>query len=150
MMGFVLLWLLQDLLTVFLGGTMQVPEFFLLGVVFTLLTEEDEDHLWGIWSAFAGGLLWDLRWVGIPGFFTLGYVVVVMLVLWLWRAIPTQGRTLGMVFVLLEASQMLPTLLPLLILGGETGSGFFLLQQIYALPALLLCLHLYSRRIKGE
>ena len=148
MMDFVLLWLLQDLLTVFFGGTMQVPEFFLLGVVFRLLTDEGEDCLWAIWTAFGGGLLWDLRWVGIPGFFTLGYVVVILLVLWLWSAIPASGRTMPVVFILLEASQMIPTLLPVLILGGDMGGVFFLMQQLCALPALSLCLYLYSRRPK--
>ena len=147
-MGFVLLWLLQDLLTVLLGGRMQVPELFLLGLVFRLLTDGGEDRLWAIWSAFVGGLLWDLRWIGIPGFFTLGYVVVVMLVLWVWDAIPAHGQTFPVVAALLEASQLIPPLLPVLILGGDTGGGFFLAQQLYALPALLLCLYLYARWLR--
>ena len=56
-MGFALLWLLQDYLTILLGGRMQVPELFLLGIVLRLLTVESEDRLWAIWGAFAGGLL---------------------------------------------------------------------------------------------
>ena len=149
-MIFVLLWLLQDLLTVLFGGMMQVPELFLMGVVYCLLLDEGEDRLWAIWSAFAGGLLWDLRWVGIPGFFTLGYVAVVMLVLWVWSAVPLQGRTGFIAFLLLEASQLIPPLLPVLILGGDTGGGFFLMEQLYALPALLLCLFLYTHRAEDE
>ena len=145
-MGLVLLWLLQDFLTVLFGGRMQIPELFLLGVVFRLLTDGSEDRLWAIWSAFIGGLLWDLRWVGIPGFFILGYVVVVMLVLWVWNAIPSQGQTLPVAMALLEASQLIPPLLPVLALGGNTGWEFFFTQQIYALPSLLLCLFLYTRR----
>ena len=149
-MGLVLLWLLQDFLTVLLGGRVEVPEFFLLGIVFSLLNSKGEDRLWAIWSAFVGGLLWDLRWVGIPGFFTLGYVVVVMLTLWIWSSIPAHGQTLLIVAVLLEASQLIPALLPVLILGGDIGGGFFLLQQLYALPALLLCLYLHARRMRDN
>jgi len=145
-----LLWLLQDILTVLFGGVMQIPELFLLGIVYRLLMDEDEDRVWAIWTAFAGGLLWDLRWVGIPGFFTLGYVAVVLLVLWVWSAIPLQGRTGLVAFLMLESSQLIPPLLPVFILGGDTGGGFFLMEQIYALPALLLCLWLYSQYRKAR
>ena len=145
-----LLWLLQDLLTVLFGGVIQVPELFLLGIVYRLLKDEDEERVWAIWTAFGGGLLWDLRWVGIPGFFSVGYVAVVLLVLWVWSNIPLQGRTRFIVFLMLESSQLIPPLLPVLILGGETGGSFFLMEQFYALPALLLCLWFYSQRMKAD
>ena len=147
-MGFALLWLLQDYLTILLGGRMQVPELFLLGIVLRLLTVESEDRLWAIWGAFAGGLLWDLRWVGIPGFFTLGYVVVVLVVLWVWSVVPAHGQTLIVAASLLEASQLIPPLLPVLALGGSTGWGFFITQQFYSMPAVLLCLFIYVRRTR--
>ena len=127
---------------------MQVPEIFLLTVAYRLLLEEGEDRLWGIWTAFFGGLLWDLRWIGIPGFFTLGYVCAVMLILWAWNAIPVQGRTSMVFFTLLEVTQLLPPLLPVLIFGGDRGGAFFVLQQVLALPLVLLCVYRYSRRMK--
>ena len=129
-------------------GVMQVPEIFLLTVAYRLLLEEGEDRLWGIWTAFFGGLLWDLRWIGIPGFFTLGYVCAVMLILWAWNAIPVQGRTSMVFFALLEVTQLLPPLLPVLIFGGDRGGAFFALQQALALPLVLLCVYRYSRRMK--
>ena len=113
-----------------------------------MLLEEGEDRLWGIWTAFFGGLLWDLRWIGIPGFFTLGYVCAVMLILWAWNAIPVQGRTSMVFFTLLEVTQLLPPLLPVLIFGGDRGGAFFVLQQVLALPLVLLCVYRYSRRMK--
>ena len=150
----VTLWLLQDLLTVFSGGGMQIPGLFMLGVVYKLLLDKnDEDGLWAVWSAFAGGILWDLRWVGIPGFFTLGYVAVVMIVIQVWALITPQGRASGsslLIFALLEISQLLPPMLPVLILGGRTGGNFFIMQQIYSLPAILLTLHIYSRKVKDS
>ena len=129
---------------------MQLPELFLMGIVYKLIAEEREDKLWAIWTAFFGGLLWALRWVGVPGFFTLGYVAVVALILWAWRVIPGHGRTLWVVFLLLESSQFIPNLVPVLILGGSTGGSFFISQQMYALPALLICLYLYSKQAEQQ
>ena len=153
-MQLVILWLIQDLLTVLTGGGMQIPGLFMLGLVYRLLVDEgSEDSLWAIWSAFAAGILWDLRWVGIPGFFTLGYVIVVMIVIQVWGAIPPQGRASGtslIVFTLLEVSQMLPPLLPVLILGGSAGWNFFIMQQVYSLPAILLCMYIYLRHVKSS
>lgn len=153
-MMLIILWLIQDLLTVFTGGGMQIPGLFMLGVVFRLLFSDnnnDDGNLWAIWSAFAGGILWDLRWVGIPGFFTLGYVVVVLIVIQVWGIIPPQGRVSGtgfLVFILLECSQLIPPLLPVLILGGNTGGGYFLMQQVYSLPAILFTMYMYFQKVR--
>lgn len=145
---FVLFWLIQDLLTVLAWGVVQIPEIFLLSVGYRLLCEDEEDRLWAVWTAFFGGLIWDLRWIGIPGFFTLGYVCVVMLILWVWSALPAQGRTPVIFFALLEGTQLLPSLSPALILGAEGGWGFYVLQQAFALPLVLLCACRYARRMK--
>ena len=153
-MTLVILWLIQDLLTVFTGGGMQIPGLFMLGIVYRLLIEDDPDEgLRSIWSAFAGGVFWDLRWVGIPGFFTLGYVIVVMIVIQVWGAIPPQGRASGtslIVFTLLEVSQLLPPMLPVLILGGNVGWSLFIVQQVYSLPAILLTMYLYLQKLRSK
>lgn len=156
-MALIVLWLAQDLLTVFAGGGMQIPGLFMLGLVYKLLVDEgSEDSLWAIWSAFAGGILWDLRWVGIPGFFTLGYVIVVLIVIQVWGMIPPQGRVSGtglLVFVLFEVSQLLPPMLPVMILGslgGVTSLGVLLMRQVYAFPAILICMYVYFRRIRNN
>lgn len=150
----IILWLIQDLFTVFTGGGMQIPGLFMLGLVYRLLTDEDsEASLWAIWTAFTGGILWDLRWIGIPGFFTLGYVIVIMIVIQVWGAIPPQGRASGtslLVFALMEISQLIPPMLPVLILGGSMGWNYFLMQQVYSLPAILFCMYIYLRRIRSN
>ncbi len=150
----VILWLIQDFLTVLSGGGMQIPGLFMLGIVYRLLFNDDSDvNLWAIWSAFAGGILWDLRWIGIPGFFTLGNVIVVLILVQVWGSIPPQGRTGGMfllVFILMEISQLIPPMLPVLILGGNTGWSFFLLQQFYSLPAIGFSMYLYSKRLRNS
>ena len=153
-MMLVILWLVQDLLTVFTGGGMQIPGLFMLGIAFRLLftdSTDDDGNLWAIWSAFAGGILWDLRWIGIPGFFTLGYVVVVLIVIQVWGIIPPQGRVSGsglLVFILLECSQLIPPVLPVLVLGGSAGWGYFLMQQACSLPAILFTMYIYARRAR--
>ncbi len=133
---------------------MQIPGLFMLGLTYRLLVDEgSEDSLWAIWAAFAGGILWDLRWVGIPGFFTLGYVVVVLIVIQVWGAIPPQGRESGtslIVFVLMEVSQIVPPLVPVLVLGGSTGWSYFLMQQVYSLPAILFCMYVYLRKVRSN
>ena len=155
-MTLVILWLIQDLLTVFTGGGMQIPGLFMLGVVYKLLfsdSNNDDGNLWAIWSAFAGGILWDIRWIGIPGFYTLGYVVVVLIVIQVWGIIPPQGRVSGsslLVFILLECSQLIPPMLPVLILGGNTGWGYFLMQQVYSLPAILLTMYIYLQKARDN
>lgn len=154
-MVIIILWLIQDFLTVFTGGGMQVPGLFMLGIVCRLLLDDGngDGSLWAIWSAFAGGILWDLRWVGIPGFFTLGYVTVVLIVLQVWGMIPPQGRVSGtslIVFVLLECSQLIPPLLPVLILGGSAGWSYFLTQQAWSLPAILITMYIYFRTMRDR
>lgn len=148
----VVLWLIQDVLTVFTGGGMQIPGLFMLGIAYKLLIDEgNDDNLWAIWSAFAGGALWDLRWVGIPGFFTLGYVAVVLVIIQVWGLIPPQGRISGtgwLVFILLEITQLIPPLLPVLILGGNIGWSYFLYQQIYSLPAIFITMAIYSGKVR--
>ena len=149
----IILWLIQDFLTVLSGGGMEMPGLFMLGLVYKILFDETSDsNLWAIWGAFAGGILWDLRWLGIPGFFTLGNIIVVLIVIQFWGAMPPQGRTSGMgffVFILIEVSQILPPLIPVLILGGRVWN-FFFMQQIYSLPVILITMSLYLRRLKNE
>ena len=159
-MRLVILWLIQDFLTVFSGGGMQIPSIYMLGLIYSLLVEDDKENtapdmskLWGIWASFCGGILWDLRWVGIPGFYTVGYVIVVMTVIQVWSMIPPQGRASGntlIVFMLLEISQLLPPLLPVLILGGSIGWNFFLMQQVYSLPAILITMYIYLRKVRSK
>ncbi|MDY6399547.1 MAG: hypothetical protein SPL10_03405 [Synergistales bacterium] len=148
----VILWLIQDFFTVLCGGSMQIPGLFIMGIIYKILFADDnaDGNLWAIWSAFAGGILWDLRWIGIPGFFTLGNVIVVLIVIQIWGALPPHGRKTGtgfLVFVLFELSQLVPPLLPVLILGGDSGWSLYLLRQAYAFPIVLLTIYFYLKNL---
>ncbi|MDR2527505.1 MAG: hypothetical protein LBD04_00605 [Synergistaceae bacterium] len=142
-------WLAQDLLTVLTNGAVRVPEIFLLSLAYRLLTGEREAGVFSIWAAFLGGLLWDLRWVGFPGFYTLTYVAVVMGLLGLWNTLPAQGRTPLVVFSLFWASQLLPATLAVLILHraeDDAARSLFLMQQGYAIPLSLLSAFFHFQR----
>ena len=148
-----LFWLLQDFLTVLTEGAMRVPEIFLLCLVYRLLTRDRDGNVAIIWTAFAGGLLWDLRWIGIPGFFTLSYVGVVMIVMWLWNTVPVSGRAPFLVFSLFWAAQLLPASLSIFVLERNVGSArwsLFWAQQGLGLPLSLLCAFIYDQREKAR
>jgi rod shape-determining protein MreD len=146
-------WLFQDFLTVLTFGTMQIPEFFLLYLVYRLLTQDREKNISVIWAAFLGGLIWDLRWIGIPGFFILSYVSAVMVVLWVWNTLPVSGRTPAIIFLLFWATQLLPAFLSTLILRRSAGGEKWILfgfQQGCAVPIALLSTFLYVRHWKKQ
>ena len=151
-MFLIFLWLIQDFLTVFAGGSARIPGLFILGLTYKILDDStSENRLSSIWIAFAGGILWDLRWVGVPGFFTLGYVIVVLITIQIWGLIPPQNRSSGtgiIIFILLEISQLVPPLVPVLVLGGATGWQFFISQQLYALPVICICMYVFSQKVK--
>ena len=148
----VALWLAQDLLTVLMSGTVRMPEFFLLCLVYRLLIGERDVYVPVIWTAFFGGLLWDLRWVGIP-FFTLCYVVVAMAVMSVWNTLPASGRTLFVIFFIFWAAQLLPAVLYVLILERATGNlnwTLFAVQQGCAAPVSLLGAYFYFKHEKNQ
>ena len=145
-------WLAQDLLTVLTSGTVRMPEIFLLSLVYRLLIGDRDVYVSVIWTAFFGGLLWDLRWVGIP-FFTLCYVAVVMIVMSAWNTLPSSGRTALVIFSLFWTAQLLPAVLSVLILERETvkqGWTLFGVQQGCAVPVSLLSAFFYFKHEKNR
>ena len=149
----VVAWFVQDLLTVLTWGTLQMPELFLYSLVYRLLTRDRDINVSIIWSAFIGGLFWDLRWVGIPGFFTLTYTGAVLIAMWVWNNLPVSGRTPVIVFLLLWGSQMVPAVLPFPFLGrnvGSTGWAAFMVQQGCMVPLALLGVFFYFRHMKDQ
>jgi len=148
----VVFWLAQHLLAVLLAGTVRVPEIFLLSLVYRLLTNDRDVNVSVIWAAFAGGLLWDLRWIGIP-FFTLCYVLAVLGVMSFWNTLPSSGRTMPIIFFLFWAAQLLPAVLFVLVLERGTGNTdwmLFGLQQGCAVPISFLSAFLYFRHEKSR
>jgi hypothetical protein len=149
----VVFWFVQDFLSVLTWGTMQVPEIFLLSLAYRLLTRDRETTLPVIWWAFTGGFFWDLRWVGIPGFYTLSYVCVIMAVMWAWNTLPVSGRTPPVIFFLFWAAQMVPPLFSLLLPGRDSGDSkwaFFVAQQGCVVPLALFGVFFFIRYMKDH
>ena len=145
-------WLTQDLLTVLMYGTVRMPEIFLLSLVYRILTGGRNVYVSAIWTAFFGGLLWDLRWVGVP-FFTLCYVAAVMGVMSVWNTLPSSGRTVFIIFCLFWAAQLLPAVLSALILERKAGNldwALFGVQQGCAVPVSLLSAFFYFQHEKSQ
>ncbi|GHV45645.1 hypothetical protein FACS1894204_05330 [Synergistales bacterium] len=124
-----------------------MPEIFLLSLVYSLLTKDRSANVAIIWTAFLGGLAWDLRWVGFTGFYTISYTAVVLLVIWAWSALPVSGRTTSVIFFLFWAAQLVPSVLFFLTLERDVDMTFFVMQQSCAAPLSLLGTFLCYRRI---
>ena len=87
-------WLLQDFAQLLLMGICIVPDVFLMTALFMALlpgvSGERQTKL--VWAAFAGGLLWDLRWTNLPGLSAAIGGGVLGLICFLWYKTPAQGR----------------------------------------------------------
>ena len=84
-------WYLQDLFQVIFGGWAVAPDLFLTYLLSKGLTDERDYDIY-LWGCFIGGLLWDLRWTGIPGFSASLYGAIFMVFRLLWTIIPKEGR----------------------------------------------------------
>ncbi|GHS89627.1 hypothetical protein AGMMS49957_13230 [Synergistales bacterium] len=124
-----------------------MPEIFLLSLVYDILTKDRAENVAIIWTAFLGGLAWDLRWVGFTGFFTISYTAVVLLVMWAWSALPASGRTTSVIFFMFWGAQLIPSVLFFLTLGRDADMTFFVMQQSCAAPLSFLGTFLCYKRI---
>jgi len=139
MIWIVVSWFFQDFLQVFLSQSIPVPEYFLLVLLFRVLLQEANDKS-SFWIAFAGGLLWDLRWTGLLGLSAGLYVSVVMLLSWLWHLLPVTGRTVWVFCSLLWLGPLIISVARSLIwdMNGSFFISGFLVQQLCIIPVIIL------------
>lgn len=146
----ILCWILQDLAQVFMMGIMLVPELFLLVSIFCMVRgdlSEGSVSRW-IWAAFAGGLVWDLRWASLPGLSALVYTLCMVCSYIFWIRTPTGGRSAalyafiaGMAHVISGAVHYLVWAAP-----SQAATRMFVIQQLSALPALAILCVIYAYR----
>lgn len=86
-----ILWYTQDFLQVLFGGWTLAPDIFFVSLMTLGLSDERHFHRY-VWGCFIGGLLWDLRWTGVPGFCASIYSLLFMAFRLLWFMIPKEGR----------------------------------------------------------
>ena len=144
-------WYLQDLLQVAFSGRFLVPDLFFLFVVFRLaVVTRDVPAV--VWPAFFGGLLWDLRWTALPGLTALAYAFSAAVCALVWNHIPDSGRT-PRLFLILAVCGHLFIGIARFMAWSESRSdllGFFALQQIVALPVVLIAFMAVSTRSAGS
>jgi len=146
-----IVWLLQDLLQLLAMGIILVPEFFLLVVAYEVVSGSLNPARICvlIWIAFAGGIVWDLRWVTFPGMSGLVNSLSVLAVYTVWNRTPVTGRSVFMFGLLAAAAHFISGVVRYLAWAapGEAALRLFLIQQLLGVPILaLLCLILVFRK----
>jgi hypothetical protein len=144
-------WYLQDLLQLLAMGIIMIPELFLLSVAYEIVSGSLRPGKICIliWIAFAGGLIWDLRWVTFPGMSGLVNSLSVLAIYTVWNRTPITGRSVLMFGVLAGAAHVLSGVAHYLAWAApsETALRLFLIQQLLGVPALaLLCMILAFRK----
>jgi hypothetical protein len=151
LISLVAVWLLQDLLQVLAMGIALVPEFFLLTVVYKMVSgplRYGRTVMW-IWLAFAGGILWDLRWASSPGISGLVNALSVLAVYAAWSRTPITGRSVLLFALLAGAMHFVSGIVHYIAWTSPNQSAIrmFLIQQLLGVPVLaLLCMILAFRR----
>jgi len=152
MIAAVIIWLLQDMIQVLAMGFMLVPEFFLLVVVYEIVSgplSSTRISRW-IWFAFAGGVVWDLRWVGVPGMTALINVLAVVLVYRIWNRMPAGGRSAPLFALLAGVTHFLSGILHYLAwaVPSQAALRLFMIQQLIAVPVLVMLSLIYAFRLR--
>jgi hypothetical protein len=143
-------WLLQDLSQALAMGIMLVPEFFLLMLVYGIVSSpirQERISLW-IWFAFAGGILWDFRWAASPGMSSLINVGTVIAVYALWNRTPLAGRGAFLLAVIGGAAHFISGMIHYLAWATPSHAAvrMFIIQQLLGVPALALMCLIYAFR----
>jgi len=138
-------WLLQDLLQLLTMGIIMIPELFLLSVAYGVVSGSLRPGRICvlIWIAFAGGIIWDLRWVTFPGMSGLVNSLSVLAVYTVWNRTPVTGRSVFIFGLLAAGAHFLSGVVRYLAWAtpGESALRLFLIQQFLGAPALaLLCM----------
>lgn len=145
----IIIFLLQNFLQVFVMGIFIVPDIFLLSVMLCALCRSGgrDRQVLLIWTAFAGGLLWDLRWTNLPGLTAAFNSAVVAAAICYWYKAPAQGRTTLLFSVYALATQILSGLVHYFIWNLSTQAALrqFIVQQLLSVPVLVILCFIFWR-----
>lgn len=88
-----LAWYVQDLMQILMTQIFLAPEVYAM-VLMCCATLEYEPQMPFRWivAAIIGGLLFDLRWIGIPGLCASLYLFSLLVARWLWYRVPASNR----------------------------------------------------------
>lgn len=86
-------WYAQDIMQIIMTQTFLAPEIYLMTLIWCVTQEKQLDMPWRWFAAaLCGGLLMDLRWIGVPGFYGALYTAAVLAAHWAWFQIPAASR----------------------------------------------------------
>ena len=149
MIAFVLIWFLQDIVQVMTMGFCLTPDFFLMSVLFSALAPntEKERQCSLVWIAFAGGLLWDLRWTNLPGMTAALNSLAVAAACFLWSQTPAQGRSASLFGVTLLISQLVSSVIYYLLwtVSNQVGIRQLVVQLLLSILVIVITSLLYWR-----
>lgn len=142
MIYMVAVWLLQDFVQVFLMGFFIVPNIFLMMLLLLSLlpATRKERQIILIWTAFAGGLLWDFRWTNLPGLTAALNAGLVAASCFLWYKIPAQGRTVVFFTFILIVSTLFSGFahFALWTVPSQVALRQFFVQQLLGVPLVIV------------
>jgi hypothetical protein len=141
------------MLQVLAMGFMVVPEFFVLTVACEIVagfSGQARISFW-LWFAFAGGVLWDLRWAASPGMSGLVNAASVFVIYLIWNRTPIPGRSALFLAVITGALHFVSGCVHYLAWAspGEVAMRMFVIQQLLAIPAIALICMIYAFRRPG-
>jgi len=146
-------WYSQDILAVLSSDALLVPDILLLYVLYSNFSDfsrDSEKEVLLIWMLFFGGVLWDIRWIGIPGFFALVYTGTFLCASWTWSLFPESGHT-GLVFFIILWISQFPSFFAGLYLWN-IGTEYYLRSMLifvaYSIPLSAIFSLLYVRKLK--
>jgi rod shape-determining protein MreD len=151
-----LLWialLARDLLQVVFSGTALVPDLAVLALVWlSVFRCEEPEPIY--FHVFWAGLLWDLRWTGVPGMTSASYILTAALTAWVWSSIPPGRRANPVLFFFWSTvSHVLTSVFPSVFTSKGLGfSPSLATQQGMAIACVLglTALYIRYRRVHHE
>lgn len=147
-------WILQDFAQLLMMGICMVPDaFMLLVLLFALLPPAEKGRQSRmIWAAFIGGLVWDLRWTNLPGLSAALGGGIIGLACVLWQQIPVQGRSMGTFAMFAVACELLYATIHCFFwtIPSLTAIRLFTVQQLMALPVIILVTWLFSKAVGND
>ncbi len=117
-------WYLQDLAQILMTQTFLAPELFAVALLACATRAREPDAPWKwIAAGVAGGLLTDLRWLGVPGLSSALYVLALLISRRVWYEVPADSRRMTPYALNLSALCLAMTPVRLIFWDSSVTSG---------------------------
>jgi hypothetical protein len=145
-------WYAQDLLQVFMTQTWLAPEIYMIALIWCATQRGEENSLKWIAAALAGGLMTDIRWIGVPGFCGALYTAALFVARYMWYQIPAANRRMLPFLVIVGILCMLMTPLRLVFWDSSVIAGRYLSTALlqWLLTAVVLIVFALTRSYAYE